>query len=70
MYIQDRVAQSADKLWEMIQQEKTHVYICGLKGMEGGIDTALVAAAEKSGVNWSEYRSQMKRAGRWHVETY
>lgn len=70
MYIQDRVAQSAEKLWEMIQQEKTHVYICGLKGMEGGIDAALTIAAEKTGVNWSEYRSQMKKAGRWHVETY
>jgi ferredoxin--NADP+ reductase len=70
MYIQDRVAQSADKLWEMIQQEKTHVYICGLKGMEGGIDAALTVAAERTGVTWSEYRSQMKKAGRWHVETY
>jgi ferredoxin--NADP+ reductase len=70
MYIQDRVAQSADKLWEMIQQEKTHVYICGLKGMEGGIDAALTVAAQRTGVTWSEYRSQMKKAGRWHVETY
>jgi ferredoxin--NADP+ reductase len=70
MYIQDRVAQSADKLWEIIQQEKTHVYICGLKGMEGGIDAALTVAAQRTGVTWSEYRSQMKKAGRWHVETY
>jgi ferredoxin--NADP+ reductase len=70
MYIQDRVAENADNLWEMIQNEKTHVYICGLKGMEGGIDEALTAAAGKSGVTWSEYRSQLKRAGRWHVETY
>jgi ferredoxin--NADP+ reductase len=70
MYIQDRVAENADKLWELIQQEKTHVYICGLKGMEGGIDTALTEAAGKGGVNWPEYRSQMKKAGRWHVETY
>jgi ferredoxin--NADP+ reductase len=70
MYIQDRVAEHADNLWAMIQSEKTHVYICGLKGMEGGIDAALTVAAEKSGVTWSEYRSQLKRAGRWHVETY
>jgi ferredoxin--NADP+ reductase len=70
MYIQDRVAASADKLWELIQQEKTHVYICGLKGMEGGIDTALTEAAGKHGVKWPDYRSQLKKAGRWHVETY
>ncbi len=70
MYIQDRIAENADELWSLIQDEKTHVYICGLKGMETGIDAALTNAAIKSDVKWSEYRAQMKRAGRWHVETY
>ena len=70
MYIQDRISENADQLWSLIQQEKTHVYICGLKGMETGIDAALTTAAIKSDVKWAEYRSQMKRAGRWHVETY
>jgi ferredoxin--NADP+ reductase len=70
MYIQDRIAENADELWSLIQDEKTHVYICGLKGMETGIDAALTNAAIKSDVKWAEYRSQMKRAGRWHVETY
>ena len=70
MYIQDRIAENADQLWSLIQQEKTHVYICGLKGMETGIDAALTSAAIKSDVKWADYRSQMKRAGRWHVETY
>lgn len=70
MYIQHRIAEYADELWNLIQQEKTHTYICGLKGMEGGIDEALSAAAAKSGVNWSEYQREMKKAGRWHVETY
>ena len=70
MYIQHRVAEQADKLWRLIQQENTHTYICGLKGMEGGIDQALSAAAASEGVDWSDYQRQMKRAGRWHVETY
>jgi ferredoxin--NADP+ reductase len=70
MYIQDRIAENADELWSLVQNEKTHVYICGLKGMETGIDAALTNAAIKSDVTWSEYRAQMKRAGRWHVETY
>ncbi len=70
MYIQDRIAENADELWSLIQDEKTHVYICGLKGMETGIDAALTNAAIKSDVKWADYRSQMKRAGRWHVETY
>ena len=70
MYIQDRVAEHAEELWSMIQQENTHTYICGLKGMEGGIDEALSAAATKDSVNWIDYQKEMKKAGRWHVETY
>jgi len=70
MYIQNRVAEHAAEIWKMIQDEKTHTYICGLKGMEDGIDEAMAAEAEKQGVNWDEYRKAMKKAGRWHVETY
>jgi ferredoxin--NADP+ reductase len=68
MYIQHRVAEHADELWKMVQQEKTHVYICGLKGMEDGIDAAMTAAAAKDGVTWKEYQRSIKE--RWHVETY
>ena len=70
MYIQHRIAEHADELWELMQNPKTHTYICGLKGMEGGIDEALSAAAAKHDVNWDEYRKAMKKEHRWHVETY
>ncbi|MDH6060288.1 ferredoxin-NADP reductase [Chrysosporum bergii ANA360D] len=70
MYIQDRVAEHADELWRLIKEEKTHTYICGLRGMEGGIDEALTAAAAKEGVVWSDYQKELKKAHRWHVETY
>ncbi|MBF2063821.1 MAG: ferredoxin-NADP reductase [Calothrix sp. C42_A2020_038] len=70
MYIQDRVAEHADELWNLIKEEKTHTYICGLRGMEDGIDAALTAAAAKDGITWSDYQKDLKKAGRWHVETY
>jgi ferredoxin--NADP+ reductase len=70
MYIQDRVAENAPELWELMQKEKTHTYICGLKGMEDGIDAALSAEAAKVGIEWKEYQRAMKKAERWHVETY
>ncbi len=70
MYIQDRVAEHADELWQLIKNEKTHTYICGLRGMEEGIDAALTAAAAKEGVTWSTYQKELKKAHRWHVETY
>jgi ferredoxin--NADP+ reductase len=70
MYIQHRVAEHADELWSLIQKENTHTYICGLKGMEGGIDEALTTAAQKQEVVWSDYQRTLKKAHRWHVETY
>ncbi|MEO0537870.1 MAG: ferredoxin-NADP reductase [Cyanobacteria bacterium P01_A01_bin.123] len=71
MYIQHRVAENIDRLWEMVKSdEKTHVYICGLKGMEDGIDAAFTERAAKDGVDWNDFRKQLKKADRWHVETY
>jgi ferredoxin--NADP+ reductase len=68
MYIQHRVAEHAEELWNLVKQENTHTYICGLKGMEGGIDEAMAAAADKEGIVWKEYQRSIKE--RWHVETY
>ncbi len=70
MYIQNRVAQQVSEIWELLQDEKTHAYICGLKGMEDGIDEALAAEAQKHGEDWSQFQKSLKKAGRWHVETY
>lgn len=70
MYIQSRIKENADELWALLQNPKTHVYICGLKGMEPGIDEGMSAAASKFGVNWSDYQKQLRKEERWHVETY
>ena len=70
MYIQHRVAEHAAELWDLMQKPNTHTYMCGLKGMEDGIDEALSAAAAEKGVDWVEFRKQMKKDHRWHVETY
>jgi ferredoxin--NADP+ reductase len=70
MYVQNRMAEYADELWEMIQKPNTHTYICGLKGMEDGIDDFMIETAAKSGIDWKTYEKEMKKAGRWHVETY
>ena len=70
MYIQDRVLEHADEIFSMIEDPKTHVYMCGLRGMEPGIDEAMTAAAAAKGLDWAELRPQLKKADRWHVETY
>ena len=70
MYIQDRVSENAEEIFTWIENPKTHVYMCGLRGMEPGIDEAMTAAAAAKNLNWSELRPQLKKAERWHVETY
>ncbi len=70
MYIQDRVLEHADEIFALIENPKTYIYLCGLKGMEPGIDEAMSAAAAAKGINWDELRPQLKKAHRWNVETY
>jgi ferredoxin--NADP+ reductase len=70
MYIQHRVAENSKELFNLMQNEKTHTYMCGLKGMEPGINETFTQEAEKVGMNWDEFRKQMKKEGRWHVEVY
>ena len=70
MYIQDRVLEHADEIFSLIENPKTHIYLCGLKGMEPGIDEAMSSAAKTKGLDWSELRPQLRKADRWHVETY
>ncbi len=70
MYIQHRCQENAEEIWSLIQKENTHTFMCGLKGMEGGIDEAISAVTAKEDVNWNSYQKDLKKAGRWHVETY
>ena len=63
-------AEYAEELWEMMQDEKTHVYMCGLKGMESGMAECFGPIAEKNGIVWTEFAKAMKKADRYHVEVY
>jgi ferredoxin--NADP+ reductase len=70
MYIQDRVAEHGEEIFNLIEDPRTHVYMCGLRGMEPGIDEAMTTAAATKGLDWATLRPQLKKAERWHVETY
>jgi ferredoxin--NADP+ reductase len=70
MYIQTRIAEYAQEVWDLMQQPKTHLYICGLKGMEKGIAEVLGPIAESQGLEWPVLVKEWKKAGRWHVEVY
>lgn len=70
MYIQNRMAQYEDELYELFQKDNTYVYMCGLKGMESGIDDFMTGRFERDGKDWISYRKTMRKAKHWNVETY
>ncbi len=53
-----------------MQAPKGHIYICGLKAMEHGVEEALSDIARGAGLNWTDVRDAMREDGRYHVETY
>ena len=66
-YVQDRMLAEAAALAPLIADPATHIFICGLKGMEDGVDAAL---ADIAGSDWARLRTEMREQGRYHVETY
>lgn len=70
MYLQTRMKEYEEELYQLFQKENTHVYMCGLAGMEKGIDEFMSTRFEKDGRDWIAYRKQMKKDRRWEVETY
>ncbi|CAN6271102.1 unnamed protein product [Urochloa humidicola] len=70
MYIQTRMAEYKEELWELLKKDNTYVYMCGLKGMEKGIDDIMVDLAAKDGIDWFEYKKQLKKGEQWNVEVY
>ncbi|WP_420013519.1 benzoyl-CoA 2,3-epoxidase subunit BoxA [Tateyamaria sp.] len=69
-YVQDRMLAEADAVAEILGDPATHIYICGLKGMEDGVEKALTSIAESMGQPWTTMRDAMRDEGRYHVETY
>lgn len=70
MYVQDRIRAIGAPLWNLIAAPETAVYVCGIKGMETGIETALDEQARAAGVDWVQLREQKREAERWRVEVY
>ncbi|QXT38225.1 benzoyl-CoA 2,3-epoxidase subunit BoxA [Gymnodinialimonas ceratoperidinii] len=69
-YVQDRMLAEEDRVAEYLNDPKTHIYICGLKGMEEGVERAFTTIAESIGEQWINLRDGMREDGRYHVETY
>lgn len=69
-YVQDRMLIERKEVARLLQDPKGYVYICGLRGMETGVEQAFQTIADDFGGDWVSMRDTMREDGRYHVETY
>ena len=69
-YVQDRMRTESAGIAALLASPSTHIYICGLRDMESGVEATLADIARQHGRDWSKLKPQMRGEGRYHVETY
>ena len=69
-YVQDELLDNQKTIATFLKDPNTHIYICGLKAMEDGVEGALSEIAKTAELQWSGHRDAMREDGRYHVETY
>ena len=69
-YVQDALRDRAADLVQLLKDNQSHFYVCGLKSMEEGVVLALRDIAQEAGLDWPSIAQSLKREGRLHLETY
>jgi benzoyl-CoA 2,3-dioxygenase component A len=69
-YVQDRLRTRASEIATLLRRDSLHIYVCGLRGLEAGLEAALTDIGRQHAIDWTALRDQMRREGRLHVETY
>jgi len=69
-YVQDRLRTRGEQVAALLRRPATHLYVCGLRGLEAGVEEALAAIGRAHDIDWPALRAAMRAEGRYHVETY
>lgn len=69
-YVQDVMRERLTDLLDLLKNDDTYIYVCGLKGMETGVLEVLQEAAASGGLDWNELHTTLRQKGRLHLETY
>jgi ferredoxin--NADP+ reductase len=70
MYVGDRLVELGDTLAPLLREQRLHVYQCGLKGMETGVEAACEALLAPHGLPFAGLKPELVKARRWLVDTY
>ncbi len=69
-YVQDLIRARGEDVVRLLRDENSYVYLCGLKGMEEGVDDAFRDICDRQGLAWKTLQAELLQQGRYHVETY
>jgi benzoyl-CoA 2,3-epoxidase subunit A len=70
IYVQDKLRAAKLTIAPLLSDPNTHIYVCGLRQMEAGVEQAFIDIATEAGLDWGSTRDAMREGGRYHVETY
>jgi len=68
--LDERNVSTAADVARLLRDDHSYIYICGLKGMEAGVDEAFRDVCDRDGLNWDALLPRLRASGRYHVETY
>lgn len=69
-YVQDLIREQHERVFAALCDPDTHVYLCGLTGMERGVDEAFAEVCRQHLADWPAILEWMRKENRYHVETY
>jgi benzoyl-CoA 2,3-dioxygenase component A len=69
-YVQDLIRVRGADVAARLADAQCFVYVCGLKGMEQGVDAAFRDACRQHGQDWDALLPVLRAQGRYHLETY
>jgi benzoyl-CoA 2,3-dioxygenase component A len=69
-YVQDLIREQGSGIVAQLRDPDTYLYLCGLRSMEAGIDSAFGELCRAAGLSWTELAATMRAEGRLHIETY
>jgi ferredoxin--NADP+ reductase len=69
-FVQHRLAENKEEIWQMMNTGNFSLYICGMKGIELGAVEIFTQMAAAEGKDWAEIQKLFKEQGRWNIEVY
>ncbi len=69
-YVQDGIVERNTEVMQLLRDDNSYIYVCGLKAMASGVEQALRTVCAQHGEDWEALLPRLRAQGRYHVETY